>query len=376
MKKLFLLLGIYIIILTGCSSQNYEAEEIVDSESMPETEEQTSISDISPEYKLIGQDYHSVISQFRDNGCIIFDDAYGVASQRLSEWLSNISMFDKTITNYPLSVQVAYGKENNSFLWCVMFIDNDVVIAYHLLTDGKTSIGEYIGGSEFYEINNLQSDPQIKQLLGTNDGQPWDDNFSVRPVYTENDCIAQFNAMKLNWKTGDLTSDIAKMAFMDVYVEAICETDQDSLGNNDLMESISSDSLQDEAESSTPSEQPVYTDTPLAPSEDHTLAAQQEPVLSKEETAQIMLDEAGVLPEFRFDTYTPQVIITGYMKDAMFFVPDEKIALKGYWEADRWNVLDTLYVHEKYHLESGKRYKLKGVLRYDELQQVEIIEEY
>ena len=99
------------------------------------------------------------------------------------------------------------------------------------------------------------------------------------------------------------------------------------------------------------------------------------PVLSKEELEQQKMDQAGVLPENRYDTYTPDVIVTGYMKDNMTFVLDEKIALKGYWEDDRWDILEELQVALHYNLQKGKRYKLSGTLRYYSLGDVQIIEE-
>ncbi len=99
------------------------------------------------------------------------------------------------------------------------------------------------------------------------------------------------------------------------------------------------------------------------------------PILSKEELEQQKMDQAGVLPENRYDTYTPDVIVTGYMKDNMTFVLDEKIALKGYWEDDRWDILEELQVALHYNLQEGKRYKLSGTLRYYSLGDVQIIEE-
>ncbi len=106
-------------------------------------------------------------------------------------------------------------------------------------------------------------------------------------------------------------------------------------------------------------------------------AQQQAEEAAKEEQESKMLDEAGVPLEFRFDYHAdaPEVIVSGYMRNGTQFVLDQKIAFKGYWEADRWDVIEELYIATRYKLEYGKRYTLKGVLNYDALQGIEVIEE-
>ncbi len=101
---------------------------------------------------------------------------------------------------------------------------------------------------------------------------------------------------------------------------------------------------------------------------------EEEKAAEKAEAEKTMLDEAGVLPEFRFESASPEVTVTGYMKNGTQFLLDNKIALKGHWETDRWDVIEELFVAPKYRLEHGKRYTLKGVLDYDALQQIEILE--
>jgi len=93
------------------------------------------------------------------------------------------------------------------------------------------------------------------------------------------------------------------------------------------------------------------------------------------EQNQLMFDEAEILPEFRFDTYTPEIEVSGYMRNGTQFVLDEKIALKGYWDEERWDILEELYIDPKYNLKQGVKYTVKGVLRYDEVQQLEIVED-
>lgn len=102
------------------------------------------------------------------------------------------------------------------------------------------------------------------------------------------------------------------------------------------------------------------------------------PTLTQDELDQIMLDEAGVPDHLRFETWVsyPEVTLIGYMKNSTTFVPDEKVAIKGYWQKDQWDIIDSLGVGVQYKLEPGKRYTLSGVLRFSDLQSVEIIEQH
>ncbi len=96
--------------------------------------------------------------------------------------------------------------------------------------------------------------------------------------------------------------------------------------------------------------------------------------LSQEEKDQIMLDESGVLPEYRFANYTPEVVVSGYLRNGTQFVLDNKMALKGYWSADQWDIIEELYIPVKYGLETDKYYTLKGTLYFDEFNLIEIIQ--
>lgn len=99
-------------------------------------------------------------------------------------------------------------------------------------------------------------------------------------------------------------------------------------------------------------------------------------IYQQENNEEKKLDDAGVPESMRFNWYpNPEVTITGTMGSSLTFYPDYPIALKGYWSESRWDVLKELYVPAQSRLTKGNRYTIKAILRYDELQNVEIISE-
>jgi len=109
-------------------------------------------------------------------------------------------------------------------------------------------------------------------------------------------------------------------------------------------------------------------------SEEVTEEVVRTPALSEHERRLKELDDAGVPEHLRFDYEPhPTVTLSGYMRDSMTFVPDEKVAIRGYWEKGMWDILDELYVSSRYDLQKGIRYTLKGKLRYYEMYDIEIL---
>lgn len=99
-------------------------------------------------------------------------------------------------------------------------------------------------------------------------------------------------------------------------------------------------------------------------------------VTQQQNSEEKKLDDAGVPESMRFNWYpNPEVTITGTMGSSLTFYPDNPIALKGYWEESRWDVLKELSVPTQYNLTKGKRYTIKATLRYDTLQNIEVISE-
>lgn len=259
MKKLCLLLAL-ITALTFCACKtelkdeslaaNSEAEEneqvveSIDNEietNLDENKEKANNKN-APKYKLLGKKYQDVISKFEEDGYTVRDalnDGIRPQSVRRSQVFDNLSEYDVSIPYSNVSVfQVNFSSEQNEkdFLWVLMFVENDIVTAYHVLLETDDffdiNIGNHIDTSVFCEIRDLKNSPKIDSLKGTKqNGENWNNSFDGRLIYSEENYSVQFNVAKYDYEKKDYTSDPNKMYATEFYVESTAISNNNSSNN-------------------------------------------------------------------------------------------------------------------------------------------------
>ena len=224
MKKIILILC--LLLLVGCATSDNSTDRI-DSQT-----NETPVFNLNKEkYKIIGENYLDVIEKFEKEGYRVIDGLSNEASmidktvsERRTDWFENIIKYNINIPN-DISIYAVFYEEgcNDSFSWVLLFVENDEVVAYHVLLNETLGypLYEYMEDSNFFEIKNISSSPQMLELIGRNlKGHYWEDSFNGRLTFEEKDYSVQFHVMKYDFKENIETSDITKMNTIEFYVEA------------------------------------------------------------------------------------------------------------------------------------------------------------
>lgn len=194
-----------------------------------ENAEPTIESTSNVKYEILGKSCSAFITSFEKMGGSVLDgfDSSSVMigktdNERRKGWEKWLYGFDTALAN-DCQIYMLENTKQDDYVALLVFAENDIITSYYVQwSDLNVDISHYLDKAEFSEIASLNanSDPTIGKMLGLNiNGESWNDQFDCRLTFLTQDYNVQFQAVKVDIKTGEELSSWHNMSFFRYYVQ-------------------------------------------------------------------------------------------------------------------------------------------------------------